>query len=123
MRYRRTVLDEKGSCPAVQRPSRRNAFPSAACLQGPHPYRGAFFALPPDCSGVREASVILRVYPRFLPSFSRGSSACPDRGREPANSYPRTCTALKLNTTCPPAVGRPKLIIGRNRENKSIWSR
>jgi hypothetical protein len=34
--------------------------------------------------------------------------------------YPRMWTALKLKITWPPAVGRPKLSIGRKRENSSI---
>jgi hypothetical protein len=43
-------------------------------------------------------------------------------GAPPPEDYPRTRTALKLRMTWPPAVGRPKLIIGRKRENISIWS-
>src|ERR1700674_5835070 len=35
---------------------------------------------------------------------------------------PRTRTALKLRTTWPPGVGRPKLSIGLKREKSSIWS-
>jgi len=35
---------------------------------------------------------------------------------------PRTRTALKLRTTWPPAVGRPKLSMGLKREKSSIWS-
>lgn len=52
-----------------------------------------------------------------------------DREWSPANdkhpqetNQPRTRTALKLSTTWPPAVGRPKFIIGRKREKSSIWS-
>jgi len=37
-------------------------------------------------------------------------------------SQPRTWTALKLSTTWPPAVGVPKLSMGRKREKTSIWS-
>jgi hypothetical protein len=35
---------------------------------------------------------------------------------------PRTRTALKLRTTWPPGVGRPKLSMGLKREKSSIWS-
>jgi len=35
-------------------------------------------------------------------------------------NYPRTYTALKLSTTCPPEIGRPKVSIGRKREKISI---
>src|SRR5437870_11244580 len=41
----------------------------------------------------------------------------------PLGIYPRTRTALKLSTTCPPAVGRPKLSIGLKREKSSICSK
>src|SRR5205807_7801386 len=40
----------------------------------------------------------------------------------PTKNYPRTRTALKLSTTWPPAVGRPKLIMGLKREKSRIWS-
>jgi hypothetical protein len=36
--------------------------------------------------------------------------------------HPRTRIWLKLKITCPPEVGRPKLICGRNREKKRTWS-
>ena len=37
-----------------------------------------------------------------------------------STTYPRTCTALKLRITWPPAVGRPKLNMGLKREKSSI---
>src|SRR5260370_13861009 len=40
----------------------------------------------------------------------------------PDKDQPRTCTALKLSTTWPPGVGRPKLSMGLKREKSSIWS-
>ena len=43
-----------------------------------------------------------------------------DEAEQLKKFQPRTRTALKLRTTCPPAVGRPKLIIGLKRENSSI---
>src|SRR5215472_614085 len=45
------------------------------------------------------------------------------RGRKPFHAvgiYPRTRTALKLRTTWPPAVGRPKLSMGLKREKSNI---
>jgi hypothetical protein len=47
---------------------------------------------------------------------------CFGESKRSRNSQPRMRTALKLRITWPPAVGLPKLSMGRKRENKSIWS-
>src|ERR1700758_3595838 len=54
---------------------------------------------------------------RFL-AASRHYTCLQDCAVRPISSrlreenQPRTCTALKFKTTCPPAIGRPKLVIG-----------
>jgi hypothetical protein len=83
---------------------------------------------PSECVHSRMGSRSLAIVRGYYKEIYEGKNHLPEgtgievRWKSRASDYPRMEISLKLRTTRPPEVNRPKLIWGRKRENRSTRS-